>query len=95
MTHTSKAAKMASEMLAADRRARKRARRARTVHKSPLIRPETFEPAAQRQSVGPVSRHTCSAAGAIDLLLAVILWGYAFACVAITIALFTKELISK
>lgn len=115
MTRTSKAAKMAKEMLAADRRAKQRRHRARTVHKAPLIRPETFEPkhtchceassaqfreaaAAQRQAVGPVARHTCRAAGAIDLLLAAILWTLAFACVAFTIAiaaaLFT-HLISK
>ena len=104
MTHTSKAAKIAKEMLAADRRAQKRRHRARTVHKAPLIRPETFDPkhtchceassaqsreaaAAQRQSVGPVARHTCRSAGAIDLLLAAILWGLAFACVAFTIAI--------
>ena len=40
-------AKMAREMLEADRRAQKRrhrARRARPVHTPPLIRPETFEP---------------------------------------------------
>lgn len=40
-------AKMAREMLAADRRAQKRrhrARRARKVHTPPLIRPETLEP---------------------------------------------------
>ncbi|MGN0855934.1 MAG: hypothetical protein ACI4QJ_00855 [Candidatus Spyradenecus sp.] len=40
-------AKMAREMLAADRRAHKRrhrARRAHAVHTAPLIRPETFEP---------------------------------------------------
>lgn len=98
MTRTSKAAKMAKEMLAADRRAKQRRHRARTVHKAPLIRPETFEHAAQRQSVGPVARHTCRAAGAIDLLLAAILWGLAFACVAFTIALAASlftHLISK
>lgn len=40
-------AKMAREMLAADRRAqnrRHRARRAHKVHTAPIIRPETFEP---------------------------------------------------
>lgn len=106
MTRTSKAAKMAREMLVADRRAKQRRYRARTVHKAPLIRPEMIaascQPlavseaaAAQRQSGGPVARHTCRAAGAIDLILAAILWTLAFSCVAITIALFTKELISK
>lgn len=105
MTRTSKAAKMAKEMLVADRRAKQRRHRARTANKATLIRPETFEigkhpcncgassaqfreaAAAQRQSVGPVARHTCRAADAIDLLLAAILWGLAFACVAFTIAL--------
>ena len=98
MTHTSKAAKMAREMLAADRRAQKRrhrARRAHAVHTAPLIRPEIFEQTANPSSVGPVARHTCRAADAIDFLLTVILWVYAFACVAITIALFTQDLISK
>ena len=98
MTRTSKAAKMAKEMLAADRRAknrRHRALRAHAVHTAPLIRPETFEHAAQRQSGGPVARNTCRAPGAINFIITVILWVYAFACVAITIVLFTKELISK
>ena len=109
MTRTSKAAKMAKEMLVADRRAKQRLHRARTAHKVPLIRPEMIaascQPlavseaaAAQRQSVGPVARHTCRAAGAIDLLLAAILWGLAFACVAFTVALAASlftHLISK
>ena len=109
MTRTSKAAKMAKEMLVADRRAKQRLHRARTAHKVPLIRPEMIaascQPlavseaaAAQRQSGGPVARHTCRAAGAIDLLLAAILWGLAFACVAFTVALAASlftHLISK
>lgn len=75
MTRTSKAAKMAKEMLVADRRAKQRLHRARTAHKVPLIRPEMIaascQPlavseaaAAQRQSGGPVARHTCRAPGA-------------------------------
>lgn len=76
-------AKMASEMLKVDRRARRRQNRTRIahrVHAAPLIRPEHLErplPAPTPRALTP----------GLDLFLAAILWLTAAACVAFTIAL--------
>lgn len=103
MTRTSKAAKMAKEMLVADRRAKQRRHRARTANKAPIIRPEALEQCGHIQSnivASGFSRHDSrkSITPYLDLILAAILWTLAFACVAFTIAiaaaLFT-HLISK
>ena len=73
-------AKMAREMLEADRRAQKRrhrARRARPVH--------TSEGAALAAPTKRLAK--ASEASALDLLLAAILWGLALVCVGITLAI--------
>lgn len=76
-------AKMAREMLKADRRARRRQNRTRIahrVHAAPLIRPEHLEcplPAPTPRALTP----------GLDMFLAAILWLTAAACVAFTIAL--------
>lgn len=76
-------AKMAREMLKADRRARRRQNRTRIahrVHAAPIIRPEHLErplPAPTPRALTP----------GLDMFLAAILWLTAAACVAFTIAL--------
>ena len=76
-------AKMAREMLKADRRARRRQNRpriAQRVHAAPIIRPEHLErplPAPTPRALTP----------GLDMFLAAILWLTAAACVAFTIAL--------
>ena len=91
-------AKMASEMLEADRRARKRrhrARRAHAVHAAPLIRPETFEPGKHPCHFGASPAQQRKAAAAqrlyrrLDLIIAAILWGLALVCVGLTLAIAT------
>ncbi len=99
-------AKMAREMLEADRRAQKRrhrARRARTVHTPPLIRPEMLAVSCQPLAVSEArtartqsrrqaqaSSQALSANSSLcDLLLAAILWGTALVCVGLTLAIAT------
>lgn len=90
-------AKMAREMLEADRRAQKRrhrARRARPVHTQPLIRPEMLAVSEARTARTQSRRQAQASSQALsansslcDLLLAAILWGTALVCVGLTLAI--------